>query len=110
MFQIKRPENEPIRNYEPGSRAREELKAELDRLSRQKAEIPCWIDGEEVRTEDKGSVVMPHDHHHVLGDYYRAGPAEMSRAVQAALKAKPQWEAMSWQDRAAIFLKAADLI
>lgn len=110
MFPIERPANEPILSYEPGSKHREALKIELDRLLKNRIEIPCVIGGQEVRTQNRRTVVMPHEHRHILADYCWAGPAELEKAVQAALKAKPQWEAMDWQDRASIFLKAADLL
>lgn len=110
MFHIARPENEPIRNYEPGSSSREELKAALSRLAAEQIEIPNVIGGKAVQTSKKLSVVMPHDHHHRLAEFSWAGEKEMSQAIEAAAHAKPAWEALSWEDRAAVFLKAADLI
>jgi 1-pyrroline-5-carboxylate dehydrogenase len=109
MFQIDRPVNEAVRAYEPGSKERESIKVRLDQMAAEKIDIPCFIGGKEVRTQDKVKVVMPHDHQHVLGEFHRAGATELEKAVQAALKAKDQWESMEWSDRASIFLKAADL-
>lgn len=110
MFHIQQPCNEPVRNYEPGSSDRQELKSCLDQMARTQIEIPCVISGREVRTSEKRKVRMPHDHRHILAEFHLAGPGEMESALQAALKAKPAWEAMGWEERSAIFLKAADLI
>lgn len=79
-------------------------------MAAERIDIPCFIGGKEIRTGQKRQVVMPHDHKHVLADFHKAGTAEMDQAVQAAMKAKPAWEAMPWQERVAIFLKAADLL
>src|SRR5689334_21341217 len=107
MFHIDRPQSEPTYSYEPNSKHRESLKRELDRLSGVKTQIPCVIGGREITTGEKRKVVMPHDHQHVLGEFYYAGRSEMEAAVAAALKAKPAWEAMGWEERAGIFLRAA---
>lgn len=79
-------------------------------MAAERIEIPCVIGGKEVRTGNKRAVVMPHSYRETLAEFHLAGPAEMRAAVDAALKAKPAWEAMPWQERAAIFLKAADLL
>lgn len=110
MFHIERPVNEGVRGYELGSKNRERLKAALTRLAAEKIEITNVIDGKEVRTGNLRKVVMPHDHSHVLADFHLGGAAELQQAAQAALRAKPSWEAMDWSDRAAIFLKAAELV
>lgn len=110
MLDLERPQNEPVRSYEKGSKERDLLKHELERLSSEKVEIPCVIGGREVRTRETKKVVMPHDHHHVLGEFHLAGEVEMQNAVRAAQAAKPAWEAMKPMDRIAIFLKAADLL
>ncbi len=110
MFHISRPENELIRLYEPGSDNRERLKVELARVASQKVEIPCVIGGKDVHSGHLKKVVMPHDYRHVLAEFHVAGPAEIKAAGDAALRAKPMWESMEWYERAAIFLKAADLI
>ena len=109
-FKVPAPINEPVRAYEPGSPARESLKRKLNAMAAEKIEIPCFIGGKEIRTGKKKQSVMPHSHREVLAEYHVAGPSEMKLAVEAALKAKPAWEAMRWQDRAAIFLKAAELL
>src|SRR3954466_12212055 len=110
MFQLERPRNEFVRSYEPGSWERKSLKTQLDRMAELKIEIPCFIGGREVFTQEKRKVVMPHDHRHVLAEFHVSGPSELEKAAQAALKAKGAWEAMDWSDRAAVFLKAADLL
>ena len=110
MIKVPAPINEPVRGYEPGSAQRESLKRRLDTMAKERLEIPCHIGGKDVRTATKKQAIMPHDHKHVLGDFYVAGKEEMHMAVQAALKAKPAWEALPWQERVAIFLKAADLL
>ncbi|MEO5969630.1 MAG: L-glutamate gamma-semialdehyde dehydrogenase [Bdellovibrionia bacterium] len=110
MFQLERPANEVIRSYEPDSLYRTQLKAELDRQAALKADIPNVIGGRPSRDGERRVLTMPHNRHQSLGYFHMAGPAQMHDAVAAALKAKPAWEAMAWKDRAAIFLKAADLI
>jgi 1-pyrroline-5-carboxylate dehydrogenase len=108
--QVPQPINEPIKSYKPGSDDTLALQAEWDRLASNCYEIPCVIDGKEVTTDRFENVVMPHNHQHVLGKSYLAGDAELNAAADAALAAQKKWQAMSWQSRAAIFLKAADLI
>ena len=104
------PQNEPIRDYAPGSPERETLKAKLDELLKEEIEIPLVIGGEEVRTGDTAPCVCPHDHGHRLGLFHQAGEREVARAVEAAAAAWTQWSETSWEDRAAVFLKAADLL
>lgn len=110
LFRVPQPFNEPVRAYGPGDPHRSSLKTRLDAMASERIEIPCVIDGKEVRTGNKRTVVMPHDHRHVLAEFHLAGPREMELAVQAAMRAKASWETMGWQDRAAVFLKAADLL
>jgi 1-pyrroline-5-carboxylate dehydrogenase len=104
------PENEPVLDYAPGSPERVEIKEELERQASGTVEIPLIIGGEEVRTGDTGEVVMPHDHDHVLATWHRAGEEEARRAVEASREAWGEWSSWSWQDRAAVFLRAADLL
>jgi 1-pyrroline-5-carboxylate dehydrogenase len=110
MFKVPTPQNEPVKSYSPQDPQRATLKARLESMASERAEIPCFIGGREVRTGQKRNVVMPHSHREVVGEFHLAGAAELKSAAEAALKAKPAWEAMPWQDRAAIFLKAADLL
>ena len=104
------PENEPIYDYAPGSREREELKQAIARAESNKIDIPLIIAGSEVRTGNLGEVVMPHNHQHVLATYHKAGATDVQRAVDAAVAAQPAWQALRWEERSAIFLKAAELL
>ena len=110
MFQLDRPVNESVRSYDPGSAHRAQLKAELDRQAAMTVEIRNVIGGGFSTSGEIRNVVMPHDHHHLLGSFHLASTVQLQQAVQAALKAKPAWESMEWKDRASIFLRAADLI
>jgi 1-pyrroline-5-carboxylate dehydrogenase len=110
IVKIPTPVNEPIYSYAPGTPERAKLKAALAELSAKKIEIPLIIGGKEVRTGKLGKVVMPHDHQHVLAEYHMAGEAEIKLAIAAAMAAKQEWEALRWEERAAIFLKAAELL
>jgi 1-pyrroline-5-carboxylate dehydrogenase len=105
-----RPVNEPVLEYRPGSSERQALKARLAELAGEQIEIPLVIGGKEVRTGKLGKCVMPHDHAHVLATYHMAGPKEVQMAIDAAMAARKDWAAMDWQDRAAVFLKAADML
>ena len=104
------PANEPVKTYLKGSPEREALEKELKRQSSIEIEIPLIIGGKEVRTGDTGKVVMPHDHQHVLATYHKAGPAEVRMAIDAAMAAHKQWSETDWTVRAAILMKAAELI
>ena len=110
IFRVPMPFNEPIYDYEPGSPQRAQLKAALDDIAGKKIEIPLIIGGQEVRTGTLGQVVMPHDHQHVLADYHQAGEAEIELAIETAMAAKEEWARLRWEERAGIFLKAADLL
>ncbi|MFZ4464779.1 MAG: L-glutamate gamma-semialdehyde dehydrogenase, partial [Bacteroidales bacterium] len=110
IFSFDSPQNEPILQYAPGSPERIAVKAELIKLSQQQIEIPLIIGGKEIRTGKIGKVVMPHNHKHVLATYHLAGEAEVNMAIDAALKAKEEWEHISWIERSSIMLKAAELI
>jgi 1-pyrroline-5-carboxylate dehydrogenase len=104
------PANEPVLEYLPGSPEREALEGELARQRSEEIEIPLVIGGREIRTGNLGTVRAPHDHGHVLARYHRAGEAEIREAVRAALRAKEDWANLSWDERCAIMLKAAELI
>lgn len=109
-YQVTIPQNEPVNAYAVGSTARESLKAELARQSQLQVEIPVIIGGKEYYTGNTKTVVMPHDHQHVLATFHMAGEKELKLAIQAAMDAKKAWEELPWEHRAAIFLKAADLL
>ena len=110
VFRVPQPVNEPIRAYAPGSPEKRSLKAKLAEMRGREIEIPLIIGGEEVRTGRLGSCIMPHNHGHVLARYHKAGKAEVEKAIAAAREAHEGWSRMAWYDRAAIFLRAADLL
>jgi 1-pyrroline-5-carboxylate dehydrogenase len=110
MFDVPYPQNEPILGYLPGSPEKAELKAELKAMAGRQVEIPLVIGGQEVRTGATADCVMPHNHAHVLGRYHKAGEKEVKAAIKAAAKAKKAWAATPFQHRAAILLKAAELL
>jgi 1-pyrroline-5-carboxylate dehydrogenase len=110
FFNVPTPVNEPILAYAPGSKERELLKAALADARSKVIEIPMYIGGKEVFTESKGQVTPPHDHQHVLANFSKGDKNHVSQAIDAALAAKADWENLAWEHRAAIFLKAADLI
>lgn len=110
IFNFEYPKNEPVKSYAPGSKERKELQAELTSLASAEIEIPLIIGGKEVRTGNIDTVVMPHDHGHVLARYHKAGEKEVKMAVDAALKAHREWESVSWVERLSVTLKIAELI
>ena len=110
LTQVPLPGNEPALTYAPGSRERALLKAELERQYASEVEVPLIIGGKEVRTGRTQKLVCPHEHQHVLGHFHEAGEAEVRMAIDAALKAKKDWENMPWEARAAIFHKIASLV
>ena len=110
IIDVPRPVNEPIYDYAAGSPEKAALKRELARIAGEEIEIPCIIGGERIATGRFEPVVMPHCHSHQLGRAHMAGPTEVARAIAAAAAAKPAWEAMAWEARAAIFLRAAELL
>ncbi len=110
ILKVPTPVNEPIYSYAPGTPERALLKAALADISSKKVDIPLIIGGQEVRTGKLGKVVMPHDHQHVLGEYHIAGEKEINMAIDAAMAAKSGWANLRWEERAAIFLKAAELL
>lgn len=104
------PVNEPVFDYAPGDPERAALKSKLAEMSGQEIEIPLIIGGEEVRTGDLATCILPHDHGHVVARYHLAGPAEVEAAVQAAMEARRDWASWPWEARASVFLTAADLL
>ncbi len=110
ILKVPSPINEPERHYGPGSIERKNLKAKLREMFDQRIEIPLIIGGKEVRTGQLGECRCPHDHGHVLAVYHKAGPREVQSAIDAALQAFRDWSDMPWPSRAAVFLKAADLL
>lgn len=110
IFQVPTPQNEPSLEYAPGTPERAELKAAIRHLSGQQIEIPLIIGGKEVCTGDMGYAVMPHNHSHVLGAYHKASAKEVQQAIGAAQDAWQEWSRMPWEARAAILLKAAEIL
>ncbi|MDP4285152.1 MAG: L-glutamate gamma-semialdehyde dehydrogenase [Bacteroidota bacterium] len=104
------PHNEPVLNYAPGSPERELLKFQLRELKSRKADVPMFIGNEEIRTSKKIEIHPPHERKHVLGFFHHGDALHVKKAISAALKAKDKWANMSWENRANIFLKAADLL
>jgi len=110
IFRVPEPFNEPVLGYEPGSPERAALRQHLDELSGQRLEIPLVIGGEEVQTGDTFEAVMPHKRNHVLADVHKGGTAEVDRAIAAAANAWEDWSRTPWEDRAAVILRAAELL
>ena len=110
-FDVPLPKNEPIFAYAPGSEEKKALKAALkDLFNKEPIEIPVIVGGKEIFTGDTGYNVCPHDHQHKLAKYHKAGEKEIKMAVEAACKARHEWENLPFYHRAAIFLKAAELL
>ena len=110
ITRIPQPLNEPVRMYGPGSAEKASLKARLHEMLDEKVDIPIIIGGREVRTANTIEVVSPHDHQHVLGQAHMAGADEVEAAIAASQEAWKTWSETDWRDRAAVILKAADLL
>ncbi|HEY9515597.1 MAG TPA: L-glutamate gamma-semialdehyde dehydrogenase [Gemmatimonadaceae bacterium] len=107
---VSTPVNEPVRNYAPGSPEKRSLKARLEQMAGEKADIPVIIGGREIRTGRIAHTVMPHAHDHVLADWHMASDEQVRQAIDAARAAHREWSNWPWEDRAAVFLKAAELL
>ena len=110
FFQIPFPVNEPVKDYAPGSSERLALKAALSSARSRHEDIPMYIGGKEVRTGNTKDIFPPHDIAHKIGSYHQGGKEHVQQAIDSALAAKADWEAMPWEHRASIFLKAAELL
>lgn len=110
FFNVPTPKNEFVRSYAPHSPERAALKAALADARSKQIEIPMYIGGQQIMTTDRHAITPPHDHQHVLGYYSMGDASHVKAAIEAALAAREQWANMSWEHRASIFLKAADLL
>jgi 1-pyrroline-5-carboxylate dehydrogenase len=110
IFRPPTPANEPVKDYAPGSPERDELKRRLAEMEAERLDIPCIIGGEDVHTGDTAQAVMPHRKEHVLADVHQAGPAEIERAIKASAGAWHDWSRTAWEERAAVLLRAAELL
>src|SRR6201985_1207728 len=110
FFTVPPAQNEPVLNYGPRSVERAALKAALEQARSKQIDIPMYIGGKEVRTGKKLEIRPPHDHQHLLATFSEGDASHVTDAIDAALAAKAAWENLPWEQRASIFLKAADLI
>ncbi len=110
FFHIPAPKNEPVLSYAPGSKERASLKKALEEARAQVIDVPMYIGAEEIRTENKKPLTPPHDHKHILGHFSEGDKSHVEQAINAAMAAKELWAELSWENRASIFLKAADLL
>lgn len=111
IFKIPFPQNEEVKAYVPGSAERQAVDAAIATMKAEVKELPAFINGQRIFAgQEKVSVHPPHEHKHTLGHFYRGTAQQVHEAIQAALAAKASWEATPWQDRAAVFLRAADLL
>lgn len=110
IYKVPVAANEPIKNYAAGSPERKELQAMLKELRSKETDIPMYIGDKEVRSENKVRLAPPHDHKHTLGYFHKSDKKHVEQAIEAALQAKEKWANLSWEHRASIFLKAAELI
>jgi 1-pyrroline-5-carboxylate dehydrogenase len=110
MTQITKAVNEPILSFAAGSPERASLQAKYDEMATQIIEIPLIIGGQEIKTDDTGNCVMPHDHQHALATYHKAGETEANQAIDAAMKSWKTWSTTTLEERTKIFRKAAELL
>lgn len=110
IFQVPVAVNEPVLNYAPGSPERLALQATLKKMRGEILDLPMYIDGKEIRTGKTARISPPHDHHHTVAHFHQGDKSHVTDAINAALKAKASWSELAWEQRAAIFLRAADLL
>ncbi len=108
--QVPHPRNEPVKTYAPGSPERAEVKARLKSMAAERVEIPVVVDGQKIGTEKTSAVVSPHNHRHVLADGHEASGLHVEAAIEAARRAQKDWSSWSFEERAAVSLRAADLL
>ena len=110
LFRVPEPINEPVRSYAPGTPERDQLKAVYRKLAGESFDIPLWIGGRQVRTGNTAPLIVPHRRRQPVGVFHQAGTKDVNDAIAAAQAARPEWAALAWEDRAAIFLRAATLL
>ncbi|MBU2525335.1 MAG: L-glutamate gamma-semialdehyde dehydrogenase [Bacteroidetes bacterium] len=110
IFRVPTPINEPVKAYLPGSPERKSLLATYEKMYGETVEVPLYIGAKELKTSKKAAMSPPHDHRHILGHYYLAQPEHIHEAIENALSNRKRWSDLPWQERASIFLKAADLV
>ena len=110
FYNVPEPHNEPVLSYAPGTRERDELKKQIREFRENQIDIPMFIGGHEITTSNLVKINPPHDHQHLLGHYHQGGETEVKMAIDSALKARKSWAELPWEERASVFLKAADLL
>ena len=110
FFNVPEPINEPVKSYAPGTPEREAVTQQYNTYYNSSVDVPLYIGKEEIRTGNTRNMTLPHDHQHVVGTYHLAEKKHIDTAISSALEARVQWSQMPWEQRAAIFLRAADLI
>lgn len=110
FFEVPLAINEPVKSYGPNSPEREEVLAMYKKMYNSKVEVPLYINGKEIKTGDTATMSPPHDHQHILGTFHKATREHIQEAIEGSLEARKKWSKMPWQQRAGIFLRAAELI
>jgi len=110
FFKVPVAVNEPVKSCAPGSPERESVLKTYRQMYTSTVDVPLYINGEEIFTGDTGTISPPHDHKHTLGTYHKAKKKHVQQAIDTALEARKSWSKMPWQQRAGIFLRAAELI
>ncbi|MFL6039428.1 MAG: aldehyde dehydrogenase family protein, partial [Gaiellaceae bacterium] len=110
LFRPPPPRNEPVRDFAPGSPEREELRLRLEQMRSEQIEVPMVIGGEEIRTRETFEAVTPHDKDHVLAKVHKGNARHVEQAIKAAADAWEDWHRTPWEERAAVFLRAAELL
>ena len=110
FFNVPKAVNEPVKSYAPGSPERAAVAAAYTEMWNSQMEVPLYIGNEEIKTGNTKTMSAPHDHQHIVGKYHQADKALVEKAITSALEARTKWAAMSWENRAGIFLKAAELL